>query len=129
VTAIKEIVGLPLAQRTGNTYGDAVPLWVSQELASDTHDGYLKQATLVVSQTAGSGNNAGQYFAIHLEGSLDGSTGWVKLPHTDTILLTGNGAAEYSATVQGPLTPWVRVAAEINGTPNATFSVIALAQS
>lgn len=124
---IKEVSGLALAQRTGNTYGTATALWESQFLDLETHEGFMASALLKVSQTAGSGNNAGQYFEIHLEGSLDGSTGWSKLPHTEHIKLTTNGAAEYSAQVYGPLTPWVRVAAEIVGTPNATFQVDSVA--
>lgn len=124
---IKEVQGLSLAQRTGNTYGTATALWETQDLERETHDGFMASALLKVRQTAGTGNTAGQYFSIHLEGSLDGSTGWTKLPHTTDIQLTTNGAAEYAATVNGPLTPWVRVAAEITGTPDATFQVDSVA--
>lgn len=124
---IKEVQGLALAQRTQNAYGTATALWESQDLDRDTHDGFMASAILKISQTAGSGNNSGQYFEIHLEGSMNGSNGWTKLPHTEHIKLTTNGAAEYSAQVYGPLTPWVRVAAEIVGTPNATFRVDSVA--
>ena len=124
---VLKINGLSSAARTADTYGTATPVWRSQELANSTYEGYMACALLVVSQTAGSGNNAGQYFDIHLEGSLDGSTQWTKLAHTSNIQLTTNGVAEYAAQVYGPLMPYVRVAAEIVGTPNATFSVTALA--
>jgi len=78
-------------------------------------------ALLWVTQTAGTGNNSGNKFHVHLQGSMDNAT-WAELPHSVDIELTGNVAADFATKIDGPLPPYLRVVAEATGTPNATFS-------
>lgn len=118
----------------GTTYtstqtGSAIPLAVSHDVYADAHTGYLRDAQILIEQSAGSGNNSGQKFVITVQTSRtpDPAGPWVNLKMGTAIEITANGVASYSSTIQGPLSGYIRVIATAVGTPSANFAVYVIA--
>jgi hypothetical protein len=117
----------------GTTYtttqtGGAINLAVSHDVYTDAHTGYLRDAQIIVEQAAaGSGNNAGNRFNFTVQTSRTPDGPWINLKMGTAIEITGNAAASFSSTVQGPLSGYIRVVATETGTAEADFAVYVIA--
>jgi hypothetical protein len=122
----------PSAQRTASFEGNA---FVAYRVKGDPvnnlsggyedYTGWFRNATVYVSQTAGSGNNGGNYLKIELQGRHDSTDPWVTYTFANSgeIKITANASTGYYARVEGPLMPELRIIGTETGTADATFAV------
>lgn len=122
--SLKVVEALPSAQRTAAVDGDAfVTYHVQGDPGTNAYIGWFKNASIYVDQSAGSGNNGGNYLQVTLQGRHDGTDPWATLPQTADIKITENAATGYFARVQGPLLPELRIVVTETGVADATFRV------
>jgi hypothetical protein len=110
--------------------GAAINLAVSHDVHADAHTGYLREAQVIVEQSAGgSGNNSGKRFNFTVQTSRtpDPNGPWINLKMGTAIEINANVVATFSSTVQGPLSGYIRVVATATGTPEAYFAVYVIA--
>jgi len=113
---------------TSTQTGSAINLAVSHDVHADAHTGYLREAQVIVEQTAGgSGNNAGNRFNFTVQTSRTPAGPWITLQMGTAIEINANVAATFSSTVQGPLAAYIRVVATETGTAQAYFAVYVIA--
>lgn len=128
--SLKNIDALPLAQRTAAVDGAAVDAYyVKDDPVTGAYIGWFQDAAIFVNQTAGSGNNGGNYLQVTLQGRIDSDHAWATLPQSADIKITENAAAGYYARVDGPLLPQLRVVVTETGVADATFEVHLALQS
>lgn len=114
---------LASAQRTATATSDPLSIAVNHDVfGNDAHTGYLEKGLVFVDQTAGAGNNGGNYFNITVETAINSSGPWLSVPLSAEIKVSANAAATYGATFAGPLAGFVRVKATEVGNADATFS-------
>jgi hypothetical protein len=110
--------------------GAAINLAVSHDVHADAHTGYLREAQVIVEQTAGGGgNNAGNRFNFTVQTSRtpDPNGTWINLKMGTAIEIITNDKSSFSSTVQGPLSGYIRVIATETGTAEAYFAVYVIA--
>jgi len=113
---------------TSTQTGNAINLAVSHDVHADAHTGYLREAQVIVEQSAGgSGNNAGNRFNFTVQTSRTPDGPWINLKMGTAIEINANTAATFSSTVQGPLSGYIRVIATETGTAEAYFAVYVIA--
>lgn len=115
---------------TTDQIGAAIPLAVSHDVFTDAHTGYMRDAQVIVEQTAGGGgNNAGNRFNFTVQTSRtpDPNGPWITLKMGTAIEIITNDKASFSSTVQGPLSGYIRVVATKTGTPQAYFAAYVIA--
>lgn len=119
------IEAFPEAQVTGNTNGDAFITYYTQgePPADNTYSGWFSRAAIFVDQSAGSGNNGGNYIQVTVQGRHDSTDPWATMPQSADIKVTENVATGYYASIAGPLLPEMRVVMTETGTADATFRV------
>jgi len=128
--SLKTVEALPLAQRTGATNGSTIiAYYVSNDPVTGAYIGWFQDAAIFVNQTAGSGNNGGNYLQVTLQGRINGDDTWATLPQSADIKITENAAAGYYARVEGPLLPELRIVVTETGVADATFEVHLALQS
>jgi len=114
----------PSQQVTASTNGSA--FYASQTVGdpgTNKYSGFFRMASIFVSQSAGSGNNGGNYLQITLQGRHTDDDPWATIPQTTDIKITANTATGYFSTVTGPLLPQLRIVATETGVADATFRV------
>ena len=124
------VEALPSAQRTAAVNGAAFDCYyVANDPTTNAFIGWMSRAAIYVDQSAGSGNNGGNYLQVTVQGRHDGSDPWATLPQSAEIKITENGAAGYFASVAGPLLPEMRVVVSETGTADATFRIHVLLEA
>lgn len=122
--SLKMIEALASAQRTGPVNGDAFNTYhVIDDPNVNAYIGWFKNAAIFVDQSAGSGNNGGNYLQVTLEGRHEPNDPWAAIPQVTDIKLTANAATGYYSRVLGPLLPQLRIVVTETGTADATFRV------
>lgn len=128
--SLKTVEALPLAQRTAAVNGSAVnAYYVKDDPVTGAWIGWFQDLAIFVNQTAGSGNNGGNYLQVTVQGRIDSDHAWATLPQSADIKITENAATGYYARVEGPILPELRVAVSETGTADATFEVHLALQS
>lgn len=125
LVAVKGVEAFPSAQVTAATTGSVFYSYHSQgePPGANNYSGWMSRAAIFVDQSAGSGNNGGNYLQVTLQGRHDSTDPWATIPQTQEIKITENVATGYYAAVQGPLLPELRVNITETGTADATFRV------
>ena len=114
----------PSQQVTASTNGSA--FYASHTVGdpgTNKYSGFFRMASIFVSQSAGSGNNGGNYLQITLQGRHTDDDPWATIPQTTDIKITANTTTGYFSTVTGPLLPQLRIVATETGVADATFRV------
>ena len=124
------VEALPSAQRTAAVNGAAFDCYyVANDPVTNAFIGWMSRAAIYVDQSAGSGNNGGNYLQVTVQGRHDGTDPWATLPQSAEIKITENGAAGYFASVAGPLLPEMRVVVSETGNADATFRIHVLLEA
>lgn len=120
--SLKMIEALAPLQRTGAVNGDAFNTYhVINDPGSNAYIGWFKNAAIFVDQSAGSGNNGGNYLQVTIQGRHDSTDPWATIPQVSEIKITENAATGYYSRVLGPLLPQLRLVVSETGTADATF--------
>lgn len=128
--SFKVIEALPSAQHTAAVDGAAFDCYyVSNDPTTNAFIGWMSRAAIFVDQSAGTGNNGGNYLQVTVQGRHEGSDPWATLPQSADIKITANAATGYFASVAGPLLPEMRVVVSETGTADATFRVHVLLEA
>ena len=122
--AIKVVEAFPSAQVTAATDGSVFYTWrTKNDPETNMYSGWFRQAAIYVSQSAGSGNNGGNYLQVTLQGRHDDTDPWCDMPQPTDIKITANAAAGYYAAISGPILPEMRVHITETGTADATIRI------
>lgn len=123
--SVRGIEAFPQAQVTGATTGSVFYAYYTQgePPLSSTYSGWFGRAAIFVDQSAGSGNNGGNYLQVTLQGRHDSTDPWATIPQSAEIKITENVATGYYASVSGPLLPELRINITETGVADATFRV------
>jgi hypothetical protein len=123
--AVKGIEAFPSAQVTAATTGAVFYSYYQRHEPPDdnTYSGWMSRAAVFVDQSAGSGNNGGNYLQVTVQGRHDSTDPWCTLPQSQEIKITENVATGYYAALVGPLLPEMRVNITETGTADATFRI------
>lgn len=114
----------PSQQVTASTNGSVFYAYQTyNDPSTNKYSGFFRMASIFVSQSAGSGNNGGNYLQITLQGRHNDTDPWATIPQTTEIKITANGETGYFSTVTGPLLPELRIVATETGVADATFRV------
>lgn len=119
------VEAFPEAQVTAATTGTAFYAYHSQgePPGVNSYTGWMSRAAIFVDQSAGSGNNGGNYLQVTLQGRHTTNDPWATIPQSNDIKITENAAAGYYASVSGPLLPELRVNITETGNADATFRI------
>lgn len=119
------VEAFPEAQVTATTNGNVFYSYYTQgePPSGFTYSGWFNRAAIFVDQSAGSGNNGGNYIAVTLQGRHGSTDPWATIPQSAEIKITENAATGYYASVTGPLLPELRVVMTETGTADATFRI------
>lgn len=122
--SLKMIEALAPAQRTGAENGDPFnTYYVINDPNLNAYIGWFKNAAIFVDQSAGSGNNGGNYLQVTIQGRHEANDPWATIPQVSEIKITENAATGYYSRVLGPLLPQLRIVVSLTGTADATFRV------
>lgn len=118
------VEAFPEAQVTAATTGSVFYTYRQRlEPTADSYSGWFRQAAIFVDQSAGSGNNGGNYLQVTVQGRHDSTDPWATIPQSAEIKITENVATGYYATVSGPLLPEMRMNITETGVADATFRI------
>lgn len=122
--AMRGIEAFPEAQVTASTNGNAFYTYFTKnDPVSEAYSGFFRKAAVFVDQSAGTGNNGGNYLQVTVQGRHDSTDPWATMPQSAEIKITENAATGYYASVEGPLLPEMRVVMTETGTADATFRI------
>lgn len=123
--SVKGIEAFPEAQVTGDTVGDIFYTYYTQgePPGGFTYSGWFSRAAIFVDQSAGTGNNGGNYLSVTLQGRHNSTDPWATIPQSAEIKITENAATGYYASVSGPLLPELRINITETGVADATFRI------
>ena len=114
----------PSQQVTASTNGDVFYSYQTKnDPGTNKYSGFMRSGAIYVSQSAGTGNNGGNYLQITLQGRHDSTDPWATIPQVSEIKITTNAATGYYSALLGPLLPEMRIVVTETGTADATFRI------